>query len=160
MTGRRADVPQAPDRVARRILGGVQVQPDGCWYTHHALTWQGYAKVGWSFQGKKQTSFGHIVTYEHVHGRVPAGLELDHTCRVRRCVNPGHLEAVTARENVLRSENPAAVNARKTHCPRGHSYSDENTYRFPNGRSCKTCMGERQKERRAREKAERNRSVA
>lgn len=68
------------------------------------------------------------------------GLELDHLCRVRCCVNPGHLEPVSHQVNALRGVSPTALNAAKTMCPVGHPYSIENTrisaagYRF-----CREC---------------------
>lgn len=55
-----------------------------------------------------------------VYGAIPEGLELDHTCRRNNCINPFHLEAVTGRENVLKGNGIAAINARKTHCKGGH----------------------------------------
>lgn len=62
-------------------------------------------------------------------------------CRNRICVRPDHLEPVTRRENVRRGIGPAAVHARKTHCPQGHPYSEANTYHFATGtrRRCKIC---------------------
>lgn len=82
----------------------------------------------------------HRVAYEQAHGPIPAGLEIDHLCRNPLCVNPDHLEAVTHRENVLRGVGPTALNARKTHCKRGHEFSPENTYRDPaGGRRCRQC---------------------
>ncbi len=58
----------------------------------------GYGKVG----GGAKTKWAHRAAYEAVHGSVPPGLDLDHLCRVRACVNPAHLEPVTRTENVRR----------------------------------------------------------
>lgn len=66
---------------------------------------------------------------------------LDHLCRNRACVNPAHLEPVTARQNVLRSPiAPARINADKTHCPKGHPYAGQNLFVRANGiRECREC---------------------
>lgn len=76
----------------------------------------------------------HRVIFELVVGPVPAGLVLDHLCRNTRCVNPGHLEPVTQRENVLRGTAPAALNARKTTCAAGHELVVVGSRR-----RCRTC---------------------
>lgn len=81
----------------------------------------------------------HIVSYEQMLGDVPLGRELDHLCRVRKCVNPFHLEAVPHRLNTLRGVGPTATNAVKTTCSNGHSYDELNTYVRPTGRGCKAC---------------------
>ena len=74
-------------------------------------------------------------------GPIPEGHEPDHLCFNTGCVNyESHVEVVTQRENTLRSGNPTALNARKTHCPRGHEYTPENTYQKPgNRRVCRIC---------------------
>jgi HNH endonuclease len=62
---------------------------------------------------------------------IPEGFEFHHRCRNKGCVNPFHLEVVTvlSHRNYHRSEIPmAAANKAKTHCPRGHEYTAENTY--------------------------------
>jgi len=96
----------------------------------------------------------HILMYEHVKGPVPEGLELDHLCRVLNCVNPDHLEAVTHQENVRRGRAGHA-NPRKTHCPKGHEYTEENTLMVwhPRGhyyRRCKKCHADYERRRKAK----------
>src|SRR3954466_2649312 len=62
---------------------------------------------------------------------IPNDLEPDHRCRNKACVNVAHLELVPHKVNVLRGNAPAAINARKTHCKRGHSLSGDNLYVAP-----------------------------
>lgn len=85
----------------------------------------------------------HVYAYESVKGAVPDGLELDHLCRNRNCVNPYHLEAVTHRLNTLRGVGPVAENAKKTHCPKGHAYEGDNIKMDAGSRKCRTCVNER-----------------
>lgn len=87
------------------------VDPDGCW------VWTDAARAGYGFllvNGKKQMA--HRVSYELHVGPIPEGLQIDHLCRNKLCVNPTHLEPVTQRENILRSDNMAARWARRTEC--------------------------------------------
>lgn len=71
---------------------------------------------------------GNRLVWRLVNGPIPEGLFICHTCDNRRCVNPKHLYAGTAKQN-------AADNViRKRHsklmvrfCPRGHEYSPDNT---------------------------------
>ena len=63
---------------------------------------------------------------------------------MRACVNPLHLEHVTKKENIMRGAWPCAINAKKTHCPRGHPYSAENTQHYkrwgrPKGSAWRLC---------------------
>lgn len=88
--------------------------------------------------------FTHRAAYEALAGPIPEGLVLDHTCRVRACWNVLHLEPVTQRENVLRAPTAlAALNAAKTHCPKGHPYDAANTAHRNGRRHCRTCDRER-----------------
>ena len=106
----------------------------------------------------------HRVAYELLVGPIPDGMPLDHTCHNRdascpggktclhrRCFNPGHLEAVTQRENVLRSlHSLTGANARKTRCHVGHPFDEANTYYDPRGgRKCRQCDRNRSRVRRA-----------
>ena len=114
------------------------------WYLSPCWTWlwhkdrSGYGTVFWKGRGQSV----HRVMYELVNGPVPLGLELDHLCRNRACFNPQHLEPVTHRENMVRGYGWAGRNNRKTHCPSGHPYDDENTYRTKDGRRCRACHRE------------------
>jgi hypothetical protein len=124
--------------VAERIEASVTRIPDsGCWVWDKALTKLGYARI--FHNGKARHA--HKVSYETFVGDVPDGLELDHTCKVRCCVNPDHLEPVTHYENMRRS-SVWQVRKNKTHCQRGHELSEENRYTAPslgNKYLCRAC---------------------
>jgi hypothetical protein len=125
--------------------------PGGCWL------WTGHGRGKFGYGGIKIGSRGHYahrVVYELLVGPVPKGLELDHLCRVPRCVNPAHLEPVTRRENQMRGEAFVSANARKTHCPQGHPYDEANTYinRASGGRVCRACNNDHQRRYQARKK--------
>jgi hypothetical protein len=95
-------------------------------------------------------------------GPIPEGMTLDHVkangCTSTACVKaiadehgPAHLEPVTNRENVLRSDSISARNARKTHCPQGHPYDEANTYvSRQGGRNCRACHRQQERDRRHR----------
>lgn len=106
------------------------------------------------FKRKGKPVFAYRWNYERVVGPIPRGLVIDHLCRVPSCVAPAHLEPVTSRENILRGESFAAVNAAKTACAQGHPYDFRNTYQRPSGaRDCRACGRERQAKCRMRKSA-------
>ncbi len=108
-----------------------------CWVWAAALYRSGYG----AFRADDKARRAHIVAYELVAGPVPDGLELDHLCRNKACVNPAHLEPVTRAVNLTRGIGPSLTRARrKPHCKRGHEYDNTNTYVDPAGRRhCRIC---------------------
>lgn len=125
----------------------------GCWLWTGGLRMDGYAR----FWDGRQIVRGHRWAFERLVGPVPAGLVLDHKCRIRSCVNPAHLEAVTQRENLRRGEGPPGTNCRRTHCRYGHEFTVDNTRirQGPYGtmRVCRECDRLWQQQIRAERKA-------
>lgn len=114
---------------------------DECWEWQGAPNSGGY---GFFSIGTAKTT-AHRAGYELFEGPIPDGLVIDHLCRNRRCVNPGHLEAVSNGENVRRGEGPAVLRellGSATHCKHGHEFTPENTYINPGTgkRKCRTCQ--------------------
>lgn len=107
-----------------------------CWEWVGSRDEDGYGRQGVGSSNR----LAHRLSYLIFVGPIPDGLELDHLCRNRACVNPDHLEPVTHRVNCLRGEAP-----RRTHCPRGHRYTAENTRpaTATQGRKCRACERER-----------------
>ena len=86
---------------------------------------------------------------------MPRGLELDHLCRVRSCVNPEHLEPVTHKVNMQRGPR-LMREMTKTHCLRGHERTPENTYQQPGGwKACRACHRLKVRAYKAKKRAER-----
>lgn len=109
-----------------------------CWtWTASTIGKTGYGWFGYGGRNGVRTP-AHRYAYTVSVGPIPDGLHIDHLCRVRLCVRPDHLEAVTQQENNRRA---AAVKPKVTHCPQGHEYTAENTRRHPDGApECRTCM--------------------
>lgn len=107
----------------------------GCWLWIASLKPKGYGQ----FRVAGKTVYAHRLAYELEVGTIPDKMTLDHLCRVKRCVNPAHMEVVTRWENQRRGF--AAI----THCPSNHEFTAENTGHFPGSghRYCRTCVSAR-----------------
>lgn len=133
--------------------------PDGCWL------WTGWKTHGYGgfdlrvARGQWRKVKAHRFAYELLKGPIPNGLEPDHLCRVRACVNPAHLEPVTRRVNLIRGETFVADKVARTHCPKGHALSGDNLNAWHlrhRRRKCETCVRERERRRGIRRKLERH----
>jgi hypothetical protein len=123
--------PQAADRFWARVEQGP-----ACWPWAGFRSPRGYGRFTIDGRGHQ----AHRIAYELVVGPIPDGLQLDHLCRNRGCVNPAHLEPVTSRENTLRGDTLPARNVTKTHCPAGHPLDSR---KADGSRYCLTCNRER-----------------
>lgn len=124
--------PHSMQRQIQSFWGRVE-KTSSCW------NWKGHIdKDGY---GYFRRGGAHRFAVKVIGGRViPYGMQVDHLCRNRRCVNPDHLDIVSSRENTLRGESIQAKNSRKSHCFRGHPFSSDNTYVDRRGsRVCRVC---------------------
>jgi len=122
---------QTLDGIVERLWAKIQPEPNGgCWLWDGATLRGGYGAFGVPGIGR----LAHRVSYILYRGPIPDGLQLDHLCRVRCCVNPWHLEPVTLAEN-LRRGNGSKPNAT---CQKGHPLTDPIVER-DGKRRCRIC---------------------
>lgn len=113
----------------------VSIEASGCWLWTGAINHNGYGL----FHGTQRMGIAHRFAFEYFVGPIQSGLDLDHLCRNRACVNPAHLEPVPHRVNLLRGNSFSGVNARKTHCVHGHPFTPDNTRLKYGHRLCRIC---------------------
>jgi HNH endonuclease len=143
----------APNTLTSILVDRVKLDPSGCWIWTGLKNRLGYGRV--QYDGKIRRAPRLI--YQLMVGPIAPGLQIDHLCRRPACVNPAHLEPVTARENTMRSTAFTATNAKKTHCIRGHANWKVEVHRSgplqgQSYRKCHTCSKEWLRARRRRMK--------
>lgn len=136
---------RVPEPLAQRIHR-LTDQSGECWLWLGRLNRRGYGHMTVA----KRTCLAHRVSYETFVGPIPEGLEIDHLCRITRCVNPSHLEAVTPSVNMRRAMAATGQIAGKRiggkqlgeSCRNGHVIDEDNTYWHRGLRECLTCHSE------------------
>ena len=134
-----------PDQLPRHVKRNIRPGDGGCWVWTRSASPDGY---GWASLDNK-TYQAHRLVYTLIRGAPPSGLMLDHLCRNRICVNPDHLEPVTAKENLLRSPITPAGQKRCLKC--GGDFSIVGKAKPQ--RRCLRCAEEHRRMTRKRKKA-------
>lgn len=122
-----------------RIDPAVSFNGVPCWIWTGHISKDGYAKFTYNHRAEGAHRLAYEMFVEIIKPRSNQG---DHLCRNRACANPVHVEAVTSRVNTLRGNAKSSINARKTHCHRGHEFTPKNTRRYgPDNRfrECRAC---------------------
>lgn len=127
----RAEMADPSPAILRRFWSKVDKTPT-CWLWTSATNGVGYGRMNFGWQ---IVEYAHRLAYTWAKGPIPDELEIDHLCRVRNCVNPDHLEAVTRKINIQRS--PLVGHwPRPPLCPKGHVRDGKAKNGYP---YCKTC---------------------
>lgn len=115
-----------------RVVRGAK---RGCWLWTGRVDDFGYGH----FKVKGRNLKAHRVAWVIERGAIPDDVTVDHICRQPSCVNPAHLALVSNKENILRGASPTALNAKKTHCIRGHELAGANIRVYRGRRQCLAC---------------------
>jgi len=135
-----APAPTRTERFWAKVTGGDFTE---CW------TWTAYLmRTGYGVFGSegRRTMLAHRYAYTSLIGPIPDGLEMDHLCRNRACVNPWHLEPVPHAVNVARGLGGINMSSR-THCAQGHPFDEQNTRLDRGARQCRACRAASDKRR-------------
>ncbi len=121
---------------------------ESCWEWRGARSGDGYG----TFQLPNKLIGAHRMAYILYKGEIPAGLCVCHKCDNPICINPEHLFLGTVVDNNRDRDTKGRGRKITTVCPRGHQYTEENTYRSGRYKDCRKCRVERTRRYYARNK--------
>lgn len=129
-----------PQRVIDRVLRKVAKDADnGCHISTYSTASHGYAQVGWHDDSGRRVTLAHRVAWIAEHGPIPEGMTIDHTCKVKACINVEHLRMIDNFENGRRT---AGRDWPMGECANGHPASHLRLYGQgdkPPRLRCQTC---------------------
>lgn len=132
------------DWYRKRLRLLVDVVDSGCWeFRRRHVKPTGYVTIAYQNRGWS----AHRLSYHLFKGPIIDGMDVCHSCDNRRCVNPEHLWLGTQKQNMQDCIRKGRHHSQqRTHCPRGHEYTPENTYMKPptkarpaGARICRAC---------------------
>lgn len=112
-----------------------------CIESKRAITTNGYSRI---YQNGSHIQ-AHRWAWELLHGKIPAGLVIDHLCSNRKCVAPDHLRMVTQGENIRAGKHSID---NQTHCKQGHEWAKHLWIRPTGRRECGECNRVRSRRKR------------
>jgi hypothetical protein len=124
-----------------------------CWLWTASKTHQGYGYF--RFDGTMRKA--HRMSWLLANGEIPDEMFVCHTCDNPSCVNPEHLWLGNNQDNMddMNIKSRHAM-TKRTHCPKGHEYDEQNTRKYTNPitgqfmRACRKCDSVRKQKIRAK----------
>ncbi len=116
-----------PAAAAERAYRNSDPDETGCHISRYAILSNNkgsrYAQIGWSETNEhgRGTTTAHRAAWVHVHGQIPEGMTIDHTCKNGQCVNVDHLRMLSNFDNARRTSGRDWPLGQ---CIKGHSDSE------------------------------------